>query len=124
VENIIRYLGIRIDEVGSLSLKATNPRRISSVCAVLGETDVINMVSDQVPIEDILMGILESIASRLCKLISGIRARSPIALTGGLSDNEGMVKALEQVLKEKGLQYKLQIQLKAMHQQSQQLFPK
>lgn len=105
VENIVRYLGVRADEVGELALKATNPHRISSVCAVLGETDVINMVSQQVPIEDILMGILESIASRLCKLIRGIRAESPITLTGGLANNKGMIAAVKKLLQEKGLDY-------------------
>jgi len=107
VENIVRYLGVRVDEVGSLAVKATNPRRISSVCAVLGETDVINMVSRQVPIEDILMGILESIASRLRKLISGIRAESPITLTGGLANNQGMILAIKKLMKEKGMHYEL-----------------
>ena len=107
VENILRYLGVRVDEVGELALKASNPQRISSVCAVLGETDVINMVSQQVPIEDILMGILESIASRLCKLIRGLRAESPITLTGGLANNRGMIAALKKLLNEKEMNYEL-----------------
>ena len=108
VENIVRYLGVRVDEVGELALKARNPRRISSVCAVLGETDVINMVSNQVPMEDILMGILESIGTRLRKLIRGIRAESPITLTGGLAGNKGLVKAIDNLLKEKDMDYELQ----------------
>jgi len=107
VENIVRYLGVRVDEVGELALKASNPQRISSVCAVLGETDVINMVSQQVPIEDILMGILESIASRLSKLIRGIRAKSPITLTGGLANNKGMIEAVRKILEEKDMHYEL-----------------
>ena len=69
---------------------------------------MINMVSNQVPIEDILMGILESIASRLRKLIRGIKAESPITLTGGLANNKGMVKALENLLREKDMHHELQ----------------
>jgi benzoyl-CoA reductase subunit D len=107
VENIVRYLGVRVDEVGKLALQATNPQRISSVCAVLGETDVINMVSQQHPISDIMMGILESIASRLTKLLSGIQAESPVTLTGGLAMNEGMIKAVETLLAEKKMKYEL-----------------
>jgi len=108
VENIIRYLGVRSDEIAELAMRAKNPQRISSVCAVLGETDVINMVSNLVPIEDILMGILESIASRLTKLIQGVKAESPITLTGGLANNKGMVKAIENLLEEKKMHYDLQ----------------
>ncbi|HUY84249.1 MAG TPA: benzoyl-CoA reductase subunit D, partial [Steroidobacteraceae bacterium] len=45
LENIARYLGIAQDEIGGLSKQADNPEVVSSICAVLAETDVINMVS-------------------------------------------------------------------------------
>ena len=45
LENIARYLGIAQDEIGKLSLEADEPEVVSSICAVLAETDVINMVS-------------------------------------------------------------------------------
>ena len=45
LENIARYLGVSHDEIGQLSMQATKPEKVSSICAVLAETDVINMVS-------------------------------------------------------------------------------
>ncbi|UCF68254.1 MAG: benzoyl-CoA reductase subunit D, partial [Acidobacteriota bacterium] len=45
LENIARYLGVSQAEVGELSLRATQSEKVSSICAVLAETDVINMVS-------------------------------------------------------------------------------
>ncbi|MFZ3102966.1 MAG: BadF/BadG/BcrA/BcrD ATPase family protein [Desulfitobacteriaceae bacterium] len=108
IENIIRYLGLRMDEVSDLALKSQNPQRISSICAVLGETDVINMVSKQVPIEDVMMGILESIAARLVKLLRNLNAESPITFTGGLAASKGMIKAIQTILAEEGMDYKLQ----------------
>jgi len=45
LENICRYLGITLEEIGPLSLAADQPEPSSSICAVLAETDVINMVS-------------------------------------------------------------------------------
>ncbi|HEX5050745.1 MAG TPA: BadF/BadG/BcrA/BcrD ATPase family protein, partial [Planctomycetota bacterium] len=45
LENICRYLGVTIDEIGPLSQRADQPEVCSSICAVLAETDVINMVS-------------------------------------------------------------------------------
>ena len=42
-ENIARYLGIAQDEIGTLSRNADNPEIVSSICAVLAETDVINV---------------------------------------------------------------------------------
>jgi benzoyl-CoA reductase subunit D len=44
LENIARYLGITQEEIGELSKQADNPEKVSSICAVLAETDVINMV--------------------------------------------------------------------------------
>ncbi|MCL4367896.1 MAG: acyl-CoA dehydratase activase [Actinobacteria bacterium] len=107
VENIVRYLGVRVDEVGTLAMDAENPQRISSVCAVLGETDVINMIARQIPIEDVLMGILESIASRVTKLVNSIRAESPVTLTGGLGMNQAMVAAVRKLLKESGSDFEV-----------------
>src|SRR5208282_3791451 len=45
LENIARYLGIAQDEIGGLSRAGDNPEKVSGICAVLAETDVINMVS-------------------------------------------------------------------------------
>ena len=69
LENICRYLGITIDEIGPLSLQADNPETCSSICAVLAETDVINMVSRGVETRNILKGIHISMANRFVKLL-------------------------------------------------------
>jgi benzoyl-CoA reductase subunit D len=68
LENIARYLGIAQDEIGSLSKQSDNPEKVSGICAVLAETDVINMVSRGITAPNILKGIHESMADRLAKL--------------------------------------------------------
>src|ERR1017187_9669117 len=100
VENISRYLGLSIEEVGEVSLQSTNPEVSSGICAVLAETDVINMVSRGISTPDIIKGIHLSIASRIIKLLSSLRAVSPIILTGGMALNKGMLQAIEEQLKE------------------------
>ena len=57
LENIARYLGIAQDEIGSLSVQGDDPEEVSSICAVLAETDVINMVSRGITSPNILKGI-------------------------------------------------------------------
>jgi benzoyl-CoA reductase subunit D len=69
LENIARYLGVALDEIGPLSKSSANPEKVSSICAVLAETDVINMVSRGIATQDILKGIHISMASRL---VSGL----------------------------------------------------
>jgi benzoyl-CoA reductase subunit D len=96
LENIARYLGIAQDEIGGLSVTSTNPEKVSSICAVLAETDVINMVSRSIPPSDILRGIHESMADRLIKLLKSIDVKDGVVMmTGGLALDIGLVKALQ-----------------------------
>jgi len=97
LENIARYLGIAQDEIGSLSQKADDPEVVSSICAVLAETDVINMVSRGITAPNILKGIHLSMAGRLSKLLKSIGATSGVVMmTGGLALDKGLVAALEE----------------------------
>ncbi len=101
IENISRYLGLAIEEVGPMSLEADNPEVPSGICAVLAETDVINLVSKGVSTENIVKGINLSIAARVVKLLGSLRAESEIVLVGGMGMNTGMLQAVEELSKEK-----------------------
>jgi len=97
LENIARYLGIAQEEIGSLSSQADNPEVVSSICAVLAETDVINMVSRGISAPNILKGIHLSMAARLSKLLKSIgMTKGVVMVTGGLALDKGLVAALEE----------------------------
>ena len=98
LENIARYLGVALEDVGSASKSASAPEKVSSICAVLAETDVINMVSRGISTPDILKGIHLSIAGRLVQLLRAAGAEGEVVLTGGLSRDEGLVAALEETI--------------------------
>ncbi|MFQ5448551.1 MAG: BadF/BadG/BcrA/BcrD ATPase family protein, partial [Saprospiraceae bacterium] len=100
IENISRYLGLAIEEVGDISLESENPEVPSGICAVLAETDVINMVSRGITTPDIIKGIHLSVSNRIIKLLSSLKAESPVMLAGGLAMNKGMVQAIKELLKE------------------------
>jgi benzoyl-CoA reductase subunit D len=99
LENIARYLGVAVEEIGPLSRTSKSPEKVSSICAVLAETDVINMVSRGIATPDILKGIHISMASRLVKLlkVTGI-TKGTVLLTGGLALDEGLLAALQEEL--------------------------
>ena len=103
LENIARYLGIAQDEIGTLSKQADNPEKVSGICAVLAETDVINMVSRGITASNILKGIHDSMADRLAKLLKTIGGiDGPIQMTGGLALDAGLVEAMkESMVREK-----------------------
>lgn len=99
IENIARYLGLSIEEVGDISLKADHPEEPSGICAVLAETDVINFVSKGISIPNIIMGIHLSIANRVARLITKLKTEYPIVLVGGMAENKGMIEAIKKQLK-------------------------
>ncbi len=103
LENIARYLGIAQDEIGTLSKQADNPEKVSGICAVLAETDVINMVSRGITASNILKGIHELMADRLAKLLKTIGGLDgTIQMTGGLALDTGLVEAMkESMVREK-----------------------
>ena len=107
LENIARYLGIAQDEIGTLSQQADDPEKVSSICAVLAETDVINMVSRRISASNILKGIHVSMAVRLAKLLKSIGAVDGIVqVTGGLALDTGLVAALNEAAEQEKVNLK------------------
>lgn len=99
LENIARYLGISQDEIGTLSRQADKPEKVSGICAVLAETDVINMVSRSITAPNILKGIHQSMADRLTKLLKTTGSTDGIALmTGGLALDDGLLAAMREAM--------------------------
>jgi benzoyl-CoA reductase subunit D len=97
LENVARYLGVSLGDVGSLSCSARSPEAVSSICAVLAETDVINMVSRGIETADILKGIHQSMAGRYVKLLRAIgAAEEHVLLTGGLAADAGLAEAMRE----------------------------
>ena len=97
LENIARYLGVAIEEIGSISQSSKDPEKVSSICAVLAETDVINMVSRAISTPDILKGIHLSMASRIVKLLKVTGVKGGVALmTGGLALDTGLLAAIQE----------------------------
>jgi len=96
LENISRYLGITLEEIGPLSLQSKKPESCSSICAVLAETDVINMVSRGIASPDIIKGIHQSMSGRYVKLLTSLGVRGAVLVTGGLASDVGLVAALRE----------------------------
>ncbi|HEY6968251.1 MAG TPA: acyl-CoA dehydratase activase [Candidatus Angelobacter sp.] len=93
-----RYLEVPVEAIGELSMKAAHSQPISSICAVLAESEIINHVSSGVTVEDILRGIHESLADRAGALLKRVGLSDEITFIGGVARQQGMVCALAQRL--------------------------
>ncbi|MBI4010898.1 MAG: 2-hydroxyglutaryl-CoA dehydratase [Candidatus Rokubacteria bacterium] len=94
LERAAKYLEVAVADIGPLSLGAEKPQPISSVCAVLAESEIINHVSEGVTVENILRGIHNSLADRALSLLKRVGLDGPVTFIGGVAQQEGMVVAL------------------------------
>jgi predicted CoA-substrate-specific enzyme activase len=91
-------LGMRLDDIGDISLKAKNPVRLTTVCTVFVESDIMSYLAQGKKTEDILGGVHSAIAARTISLIRRVGIEPEVTFTGGVSKNIGMVRALEEKL--------------------------
>lgn len=90
--------GVSLDDIGPVSLTAKEPVRLTSVCTVFVESDIMSYLAQKKTVENILSGVHRSIATRTIALVRRVGIESEVTFTGGVSRNIGMVKALEEVL--------------------------
>jgi len=93
LERVTRHLEVPLEEIGRISLQATDPQPISSVCAVLAESEIINHVSDGRSVADIICGAHRSLADRALRQLKLVGLCGPLAFIGGVALQEGMVAA-------------------------------
>ena len=98
LERAAKYLEVTLADIGPLSLAAGQPQPISSVCAVLAESEIINHVSEGVSVENILRGIHNSLADRALSLLKRVGLDGEVTLIGGVALQAGMVAALRDKL--------------------------
>ncbi len=98
LEVMARALQIDLEDFGDISLMAEKPGKISSLCTVFAESEVISLISRGESRENIVAGIHESIAMRISAMANRVGVRPPLMMTGGVAKNIGVVRALEKKL--------------------------
>ncbi|MFC1724804.1 acyl-CoA dehydratase activase [candidate division KSB1 bacterium] len=98
IEFLAHSINIEVSEFGKIALKSSSPATISSMCTVFAESEVLSLVSENVPVEDIIAGIHLSIARRIETMIYTIGFSEKVAITGGVAHNAGIKHQLEQLL--------------------------
>ncbi len=96
--NSADVLSLSLDDIGALSLKAKYPVRLTTVCTVFVESDIMSYLAQGKKVEDILGGVHSAIAARTISLVRRVGIEEEVTFTGGVSRNIGMVQALENKL--------------------------
>lgn len=95
---IARALDVRLEDLGTISQETENTVEISSMCTVFAETEVVSLVAGDTPIPEIVRGVHNVIAERGEILLGKIGMMEPMAMSGGVALNIGVVKELEKRL--------------------------
>ena len=98
LEVMSHSLGVPLEHMGRRSLNGSKKIRVSSMCTVFAESEVVSLVAKGEKVEDILHGIHQAIADRLASLAIRVGIEPLVAITGGVAKNVGVVKALEERL--------------------------
>ena len=93
-----RVLEVDVNDLGTLGAKSTKHVGISSTCTVFAESEVISQLAQDTDKCDIINGIHQSVAGRVAGLAHRVGVQDQVVMTGGVAQNEGIVKALEDQL--------------------------
>lgn len=99
MEAMARVLEMDLDEFCRRGLEWRHEVRITSMCTVFAESEVVSLVAANTPTPDVIHGLDVSVARKTATLASRVGAEPPYLMTGGVAQNEGVVRALSEVLK-------------------------
>jgi predicted CoA-substrate-specific enzyme activase len=110
-EAMARSFEMSLPEFSKLSLTAKNVIPITAQCTVFAESEVITLVGENKPMDEIAAGIQMAVAKRCFVMAKKAGATDSITLTGGCAKNDGLKDAIEHVLKLKVINLKTDPQL-------------
>ncbi len=96
LEVMAKALEVKLEDLGDLSLQSKNRAKISSICTVFAESEVISQISKGTPKVDIIAGIHDAIASRVFGMASRVKIEKDLVMSGGVAKNKGVIRALEE----------------------------
>ena len=98
VEVIADTLGLKLEQMGDLSIQSTRPAQISNICTIWAQQEVASRLAEGTPVPDLIAGVHRSLADRVARMVKRLKLQKEVILTGGGGKNKGLVKALSEQL--------------------------
>ncbi|MDT3425357.1 putative CoA-substrate-specific enzyme activase [Paenibacillus forsythiae] len=98
LEVMANVFKVSLDELGPLSLSATEVLPVSSTCTVFAESETVSLLARGEKPENIIVGIHHAISKRVGGMFSRVGVQNDVFFSGGVAKNVGMRKALEEAL--------------------------
>lgn len=97
-EGMARALQVPLEELGPLSLRSEQAVQMNAQCAVFAESEVVTLIHNKTPRQDIARAVLDAIASRIISMVRKVGFEKDVALIGGVARNPGFVEAMKRGL--------------------------
>ena len=101
LEMIARSLEISLDELGPAALESKKHLEIASMCSVFAESEVISLIANNEEKPDIAAGVCRAVAGKAYSLMRRVGLEGAYMMTGGVAQNPGVVRAVEELIGEK-----------------------
>ena len=98
IEVMAHTLGVNLKEVGEISLQSRNPAKISNICTIWAQQEVVAGLSEGIPVADLLAGIHQSLGDRIVRLVSRLKIEDEVIVTGGGGKNKALTKAISNII--------------------------
>jgi predicted CoA-substrate-specific enzyme activase len=99
LEVIAAALGIKVEDMGDISLRSRKKVEISNLCTIFARQEVVARLSEGERVEDIVAGLHDAVAGRVAGLARTLRVEPAVVLTGGVANNTGIVRAMQEHLR-------------------------
>lgn len=94
LEILSKAINLKVEDIGRVSLKSRNPVKLTNICGIYMELEVIQYLYKKEKVKDIAYGIHDAVARRIAYLAKAINIEKEITITGGVSKNKGIVRTL------------------------------
>ncbi len=98
LEVMAAKLQVPLDELGDLSMRSGREVSISSVCTVFAESEVVSLVAQNHPKEEIIRGLHRAIVNRVWSMVKAVGVEGSVTMSGGVAKNRGVVALMEEKL--------------------------
>ena len=98
LEMMAKTMEISLEELSKVGLSYQEDITISSMCTVFAESEVVSLIAQNKPTDDIVHGLNKAVASKTASLVKRVGGEEAYMMTGGVAQNKGLVKTLEERL--------------------------
>ena len=98
LEMMAKTMEMSLDELSQVGLSYQEYITISSMCTVFAESEVVSLIAQNKHTDDIVHGLNKAVAAKTASLVKRVGGEEAYMMTGGVAQNKGLVKTLEERL--------------------------